>query len=146
MRAADETAVDSAWRIVPISNGPVLAHAARDLKEYLGKWRIENGECKIAEGLIEISVDNSLKELQAKIEVGEKKIRITGATLREKMTAAGFLLASIDMPSRFIEEADIARLSAALASRPKLAVLLHARPEVVVAVGDTFPVSKEAAG
>ena len=86
--AADETAVDSAWRIVPISNGPVLAHAARDLKEYLGKWRIENGECKIAEGLIEISVDNSLKELQAKIEVGEKKIRITGATLREKMTAS----------------------------------------------------------
>ena len=59
---------------------------------------------------------------------------VLAATLREKMTAAGFLLASIDMPSRFIEEADIARLSAALASRPKLAVLLHARPEVVTAV------------
>ncbi len=59
---------------------------------------------------------------------------VLAATLRESMTAAGFLLASIDMPSRFIEETDISRLSAALAARPSLVVLLHARPEVLAAV------------
>ena len=59
---------------------------------------------------------------------------VLAATLRESMTATGFLLASIDMPSRFIEEKDISRLSAALAARPSLVVLLHARPEVLAAV------------
>ena len=56
------------------------------------------------------------------------------ATLRESLTEAGFLFASIDLPSRFIGKADVARLSAALASRPKLVVLLHARPEALAAV------------
>jgi DNA-binding LacI/PurR family transcriptional regulator len=55
-------------------------------------------------------------------------------SLRDRLVGFGFLFASIDMPSRFIGEADTARLSAALAARPKLAVLLHARPEVVAAV------------
>ena len=55
-------------------------------------------------------------------------------SLRDRLVKCGFLFASIDMPSRFIGEADTARLSAALAVRPKLAVLLHARPEVVAAV------------
>ena len=55
-------------------------------------------------------------------------------SLRDRFVKSGFLFASIDMPSRFIGEADVARLAAALASRPKLAVLLHARPEVVAAV------------
>ena len=56
------------------------------------------------------------------------------AALREKLVQSGFLFSSIDMPSRFIEDADVARLSAALAACPKLAVLLHARPEVIAAV------------
>ena len=59
---------------------------------------------------------------------------VLAATLREKMTEAGFLFASVDMPSRFIGRADVSRLSAVLASRPRLAVLLHARPEVLSAV------------
>ena len=58
---------------------------------------------------------------------------VLAATLRERMTAAGFLFAAIDMPSRFIGSADVARLSVALASRPKLVVVLHARPEVLAA-------------
>ena len=59
---------------------------------------------------------------------------VLSMALRDKLVGSGFLFSSIDMPSRFIGEADVARLSAALASRPKLAVLLHARPEVVAAV------------
>lgn len=55
---------------------------------------------------------------------------LSGA-LREKLVKAGFLFASIDMPSRFISKADIARLEVALAVKPRLAVLLHAREEVV---------------
>jgi DNA-binding LacI/PurR family transcriptional regulator len=54
--------------------------------------------------------------------------------LRDRLVKSGFLFASIDMPSHFIGDADVARLSAALASRPKLAVLLHSRPEAIVAV------------
>ena len=61
-------------------------------------------------------------------------VGILAATLRERLVAAGFLFSSIDMPSRFIGQADVARLSAALASRPKLVVLLHARPEALAAV------------
>ena len=61
-------------------------------------------------------------------------VGILAATLRERLVAAGFLFSSIDMPSRFIGQADVARLSAALALRPKLAVLLHARPEALAAV------------
>ena len=56
------------------------------------------------------------------------------SALREKLVESGFLFASIDMPSHFIAKSDISRLSAALAARPKLAVLLHARPEVIAAV------------
>ena len=56
------------------------------------------------------------------------------AALRERLMQSGFLFSSIDMPSRFIKEADVARLSAALAACPKLTVLLHARPEVIAAV------------
>ena len=59
---------------------------------------------------------------------------VLAATLRERMTAAGFLFATVDMPSRFIGSADVARLSVALASRPKLVVVLHARPEVLTSV------------
>ena len=59
---------------------------------------------------------------------------VLAATLRERMTAAGFLFATIDMPSRFIGSADLARLSVTLASRPKLVIVLHARPEVLAAV------------
>ena len=59
---------------------------------------------------------------------------ILAATLRERLVAAGFLFESIDMPSRFVGQADVARLSAALASRPRLVVLLHARPQVLAAV------------
>ena len=61
-------------------------------------------------------------------------VGILAATLRERLVAAGFLFSSIDMPSRFIGQADVARLSAALALRPKLVVLLHARPEALAAV------------
>ena len=59
---------------------------------------------------------------------------VLAATLRERMTTAGFLFATIDMPSRFIGQADVARLSAALASHPKLVIVLHARSEVLAAV------------
>ena len=59
---------------------------------------------------------------------------ILASTLRERMTAAGFLFATIEMPSRFIGSADVARLSVTLASRPKLVIVLHARPEVLAAV------------
>ena len=61
-------------------------------------------------------------------------VGILAATLRERLVAAGFLFSSIDMPSRFIGQTDVARLSAALALRPKLVVLLHARPEALAAV------------
>ena len=54
--------------------------------------------------------------------------------LREKIVQSGFLFSSVDMPSRFISESDIARLSASLAGRPRLAVMLHARAESVAAV------------
>ncbi len=54
-------------------------------------------------------------------------VGILAATLRERLVVAGFLFSSIDMPSRFIGQADVALLSAALALRPKLVVLLHAR-------------------
>ena len=56
------------------------------------------------------------------------------STLREKLVEAGFLFSSIDMPSRFIGQADAARLSAALASRPKLVMLLHARPQAIAEI------------
>lgn len=56
------------------------------------------------------------------------------SALREKLAESGFLFASVDMPSRFIAKADVARLSAVLASRPKLVVLLHARTEVIAAL------------
>ena len=80
--AADETSVGSKWRVVPVSGNPVVVHAARDLKDYLGSWKAEDG--RIADGgTIEISVDKSLKALQAKIEVGEGRVRIAGATPRE---------------------------------------------------------------
>ena len=59
---------------------------------------------------------------------------IISATLRERLVASGFLFSSIDMPSRFIGQADVARLSVALAPRPKLVVLLHARPEALATV------------
>ena len=61
-------------------------------------------------------------------------VGILASTLRERFMASSFLFSSIDMPSRFIGKADVARLSAALASRPKLVVLLHARPQAVAAV------------
>ncbi len=61
-------------------------------------------------------------------------VGILAATLRERLVAAGFLFSSIDMPSRFIGRVDAARLSAALALRPKLVVLLHARPEALAEV------------
>lgn len=59
---------------------------------------------------------------------------VLSAALRENLVRSGFLFESIEMPSRFIGKADVARLSATLAKRPKLAVLLHARPEVIAAV------------
>ena len=61
-------------------------------------------------------------------------VGIIASMLRERLASSGFLFASIDMPSRFIGQADVSRLTAALASRPKLVVLLHARPQVVAAV------------
>ena len=36
--ATDETAIDASWRIATASDDPVLAHAAHDLQDYLGKW------------------------------------------------------------------------------------------------------------
>ena len=59
---------------------------------------------------------------------------VLSAALRENLVRSGFLFESIEMPSRFIGKADVARLSATLAKRPKLAVLLHARLEVIAAV------------
>ena len=61
-------------------------------------------------------------------------VGIIASTLRERFASSGFLFVSIDMPSRFIGDADVSRLSAALASRPRLVVLLHARPQAVAAV------------
>ena len=61
-------------------------------------------------------------------------VGIVASMLREKLASSGFLFVSIDMPSRFIGRADVSRLTAALASRPKLVVLLHARPQVVATV------------
>ena len=61
-------------------------------------------------------------------------VGIIASTLRERLASSGFLFASIDMPSRFIGQVEVSRLSAALASRPKLVVLLHARPQAVAAV------------
>ena len=61
-------------------------------------------------------------------------VGIVASTLRERLASSGFLFASIDMPSRFIGQVEVSRLAAALASRPKLVVLLHARPQAVAAV------------
>ena len=61
-------------------------------------------------------------------------VGIIASTLRERLASSGFLFTSIDMPSRFIGQADVSRLMAVLASRPKLVVLLHARPQAVAAV------------
>ena len=61
-------------------------------------------------------------------------VGIIASTLRERLASAGFLFVSIDMPSRFIGRLEVSRLTAALASRPKLVVLLHSRPEAVAAV------------
>ena len=61
-------------------------------------------------------------------------VGIIASTLRERLASSGFLFTSIDMPSRFIGKADVSRLTAALASRPKLVVLLHARPQALAAV------------
>lgn len=81
--AADEIAVDASWRMVPLSDTPVVRHAAKDLKDYLGKWKVEGGKDGVSGGSIEIAVDPTLKELQSKIEVGERRIRVTGASARE---------------------------------------------------------------
>ena len=83
--ASDETAVDSSWCVVPTSGDAVLVHAAHDLRDYLGKWGMGNGVRGMGNGecCIEVGVDPTLKELQSKIEVGARKIRITGATARE---------------------------------------------------------------
>lgn len=56
------------------------------------------------------------------------------SALRDRLAESRFLFASIDMPSRFIGREDVARLASALAAGPKLAVLLHVRPEVLAAV------------
>ena len=61
-------------------------------------------------------------------------VDILALTLRERLVAEGFMFSYIDMPSRFIGRSDVARLSAALALRPKLVVLLHARPKALAAV------------
>ena len=61
-------------------------------------------------------------------------VGIIASTLRERLASSGFLFASIDMPSRFIGQVEVSRLTAALASCPKLVVLLHARPQAVAAV------------
>ena len=61
-------------------------------------------------------------------------VGIIASTLRERLASSDFLFASIDMPSRFIGQVEVSRLTAALASRPKLVVLLHARPQAVAAV------------
>ena len=59
---------------------------------------------------------------------------VIASALREHLVKSGFLFSTVELPSRFIGRSDVARLSAALASRPKLVVLLHARPEAVAAV------------
>jgi len=61
-------------------------------------------------------------------------VGIIASTLRERLASSGFLFTSLDMPSRFIGEAAVSRITAALASRPKLVVLLHSRPQAVAAV------------
>ena len=61
-------------------------------------------------------------------------VGIIASTLREKLASSGFLFASIDMPSRFIGQVEVSRLSAALASRPKLVMLLHARPQALAEI------------
>ncbi len=66
--APDETHVGSAWRVVALSDDPVLVHAAHDLRDYLGKWRMGNVKCRMTDGncRIEVGVDPALKELQSK--------------------------------------------------------------------------------
>lgn len=91
---ANETAVDAAWRIVTLSDDPVIRHAAADLADYFAK---SMGETVRDEGrgvrdekggkLIVLSVDPGLPKLQAKVEVTADAIRITGGTARE--TAQG---------------------------------------------------------
>ena len=87
---ADETQVGSAWTVRPAAGDAVLLHAAKDFRDYLGKWKCRNTErCdggRVEErkgGVVEIGVDPSLPQLQAKIDVGERRIRVTGATSRE---------------------------------------------------------------
>jgi hypothetical protein len=79
---ADETQIDAEWSIQPVAECPVLRHAAKDFEDYIGKWKIGKEQGRKS-GKVEIGVDSSLKPLQTRIEVGERLVRVTGATSRE---------------------------------------------------------------
>ena len=80
--ADDETAVDRTWRIEAKSDDPVVRHAAADLADFLAKsMGVEAAGTQA--GTIEVAVDTSLKPLQCMIDVGDGRIRISGATPHE---------------------------------------------------------------
>ena len=79
---ADETQIDAEWSIQPVAECPALRHAAKDFEDYIGKWKIGKEQGRKS-GKVEIGVDSSLKPLQTRIEVGERLVRVTGATSRE---------------------------------------------------------------
>ena len=83
--AGDEMAVDGTWRIEAKSDDPVVRHAAEDLADFF----VKSMEVAVAvgdgaqSGTVEIAVDTSLKPLQCRIDAGDGRIRISGATPRE---------------------------------------------------------------
>jgi hypothetical protein len=84
---AGETAVDSSWKIVILSEDPVIRHAADDLADYFAKSM--NEAVAIAEGgsagskTVSIGIATETDPLTARVTVTADRIRITGATARE---------------------------------------------------------------
>ena len=83
---ANETAVDSSWKIVVLSDDPVIRHAAADLADYFAKSM--NEDVKLAQGAagaktIAIGIAHETNRLTARVTVSADRIRITGATARE---------------------------------------------------------------
>ena len=84
---AGETAVDSSWKIVILSEDPVIRHAADDLADYFAKSM--NEAVAIAEGgsagskTVSIGIAAETDPLTARVTVTADRIRITGATARE---------------------------------------------------------------
>lgn len=83
--AADEVRIDARWRIVPLSDDPVIRHAAADMRDYLEKsMRVSCASGgSDAERTITIGIAAETNALTARISVSADRVRISGATARE---------------------------------------------------------------